>query len=263
MLMVLAALAFRPAVPIERLWVALALTAAGIIMLGIGLWLRTAHPVLPVPTTLPFGEGRIRWGIVAVGFGVLLALSELNGNLLQSPDVMMVSIHVQFLLLVIGVTLVTWGFSGLAWPRLPRIRRTEALVILLLTALAVALRLWNLGDGVRYPVHEGFFAYTNTVIRSDPSYRLIIPFDPNIPAPLFHNYVQLIGVKIFGQTWFGFRAASAFVAALTIPAQYLLARSLIDRKTAIIAALLLAVFPPHLHLSRLNLVNMFDRFSAR
>jgi 4-amino-4-deoxy-L-arabinose transferase-like glycosyltransferase len=48
------------------------------------------------------------------------------------------------------------------------------------------------------------------------------------------------------------------IGALTIPALYSLARQMFSRPVALLAALVLATFPPHLHFSRLGLNNIAD-----
>src|SRR5690606_27829994 len=63
---------------------------------------------------------------------------------------------------------------------------------------------------------------------------------------------------ILGHNLTGLRIFSAVFGTLTVPALYLLARELFDRRTALLAALLLATFPPHIHFSRLGLNNIAD-----
>ncbi len=89
--------------------------------------------------------------------------------------------------------------------------------------------------------------------RPAPDVKLLTPMPTAASSPYVFSYWQAGAVELLGRTLTGLRAVSALAGALGVPALYLLARTLFDRRTAIVAALLLATFPPHLHFSRLGM----------
>jgi 4-amino-4-deoxy-L-arabinose transferase-like glycosyltransferase len=82
------------------------------------------------------------------------------------------------------------------------------------------------------------------------------------PFPWIYPLWQSWTVALFGRTLFGFRAASAVIGTLNIAALYLLAKALFDRQTALLAAVLLTAFPPHLHFSRVGIIQISDPMFA-
>lgn len=66
-------------------------------------------------------------------------------------------------------------------------------------------------------------------------------------------YVMLMGasVDLFGNTAFGLRLPNAIAGTVTIPALYVLARRMFDRRVAILAATLLVFSHIHVHFSRI------------
>ncbi|MBZ0301407.1 MAG: glycosyltransferase family 39 protein, partial [Anaerolineae bacterium] len=211
------------------------------------------------PTTLT------RWHKRIFGLGVvtLLLLAEANGRILKIPALAQMSSHVQFALLVVSIALMTIGLGGVRWSwRLPRVEWGTVLALLALTAVALFLRFWQLGDGLRIFVDELNFA---AVVRSfwvTPNVPLMEPMSSIAAFPYIYPYFQATTIELFGRNLVGLRAASAIIGALTVPAVYLLGRSAFDRTTALLAALLLATFPPHLHFSRLGLNNVADPLFA-
>jgi 4-amino-4-deoxy-L-arabinose transferase-like glycosyltransferase len=69
---------------------------------------------------------------------------------------------------------------------------------------------------------------------------------------------QAGSVALFGHNLLALRIPSAIVGTLTVGATYFLGRVLFDRKTAVIGALLLAAYPPHLQFSRIGILNIGD-----
>jgi 4-amino-4-deoxy-L-arabinose transferase-like glycosyltransferase len=174
------------------------------------------------------------------------------------------SIHIQILLLCGGIVLVAFGFSAgtprpISAQNLSHWRQFAP--ILAITLLAFGLRFWHLGESMRVLVHETAFAEAITVMWAQPNnVMLLFPMTNTTPLPHTFAYLQLLTVEIFGRNLFGLRAASAIFGTLTIPALYFLAKTLFDRKIALIAALILATFPPHLHFSRLGILEIADPF---
>jgi hypothetical protein len=188
-------------------------------------------------------------GLVAM---ILLTLV----NLLSTA---VVSAHVQFALLVVGVVCIPWG---LMQPETLPVRSWRWPMVLLLgiILLGFGLRLVSLGELVPYFVDEGNFAAHVNLLRADGGLKpLLHPFSSFIAFPWIYPYLQWWTADgMLGRNLDGLRLVSVFFGTLTIPALYLLARQLVDQSTALLAALLLAVFPPHLAFSRLGMNNIAD-----
>ena len=216
-----------------------------------------------------------RWAflLVAPGTLALLALAEINGGIVGVKFLADRSPLVQFALLVAGVGLVVIGLTGFPraanrqMPDLDDTRPTRRQVtwtrrdlpfVLLITLAALAVRFWNLRDSVHVMVDEGHFALGVTYFWEFPHARLLEPMPTSASFPFIFSYGQTALTAIFGRSFLGLRAFSAVLGALTVPALYLLARQLYDRRTAVIAALVLLTFPPQVHYSRLALNNIAD-----
>jgi hypothetical protein len=133
-------------------------------------------------------------------------------------------------------------------------------LILPIILLAFALRFWQLGSAVHHFVDEIHFSSAVANFWRAPDYNapLLAPFGSITAFPWLYPYLQSGAVGIFGRNLEGLRALSAALGTLTIPALYLLAKTLFGRKTALAAALLLATFPPHINFSRIGLNNVAD-----
>lgn len=163
----------------------------------------------------------------------------------------------QFAFLVLGLAAVAWGLGGGRW-RAPRLPRGEVIAVAGVTLLALVLRVWALGDAVRLFVDELNFTVAIQGFWQADDVELLAPITHVVAFPRLYTYWQAQVVALAGRDLAGLRLTSAVLGTLTIPALYGLARTLFDRRTALIAALLLAVFPPHIHFSRLALNNVAD-----
>lgn len=236
------------------------------------LWLgQTRMPVdAAVPDTSVVSEAlvvpqRRTWGILkrgalVLGLAMLVILSEINGQFLKWDALLHVSHHIQFILWCAGIGLFTWGMiapvSDHAQPT--RAETLERAFLIVLTLFALMLRLWNVGDGMRVFVDETHFADPVRHFWTQHDIKLLQPFSSIAAFPYLYPYFQAVTVDLFGRTLAGLRIPSAVFGALTVPALYLLAKQLFDRQTAIIAALILLTFPPHLQFSRIGLNNIAD-----
>ncbi len=206
----------------------------------------------------PAALSRRNYRIAGVGLALLVVMAEANGRALKIPLLVQMSPHVQFLLLVFGCALLVIGFGGVTrWPRIKFAWGTVGLLALI-TGAAFFLRFWQLEYALRMFVDEMNFASVVRDFWNTPNVPLLEPMSSIAAFPYLFPYWQAHTVELFGRNLIGLRAASAVVGTLTIPAVYLLGRAAFDRKTALIAALLLATFPPHLHFSRLGLNNIAD-----
>jgi 4-amino-4-deoxy-L-arabinose transferase-like glycosyltransferase len=217
-----------------------------------------------------------RWIAAILGVLCLGALAEINGERYDIPWLMVGTNHAQFALLVGGSILLVWGLGGgRSSSRVTNIPLNSsvgaglrpaptkrsfqvyfALIPILL--LATALRTWNLENAVHFYVDETNFVEGILRLWKEPGINLLGPFNYIAAFTWIYPYMQAGSVAIFGANLVGMRAVSAAFGVLTVAATYLVARTLFDRKTALLAAFLLAVFPPHIHFSRLGLNNIAD-----
>ncbi len=287
---------FRPATEGQQLVEAAAAMAAGGLALGAAVRLQGTHAretqetrrawvAAAAAAQATLARRLARTLVLAAGLLALLALIESNGRFLGITALHLLSLRAQFALLAAGVVLVTVGL-GLPAAPIPRPalrsypreqpltardeahtgtrsvmsrRSIEMTAVVVITLAAFALRVWWLEDAVHKFVDEihfstavaELFAGTNGV-------KLLAPFAGITAFPWLYPYWQYEIAAVHGRNLESLRLVSAVLGTLTIPALYLLARTLFDRTTAIMAALLLATFPPHLHFSRIGLNNVAD-----
>lgn len=255
---------------------------------------RTPHPLAPSPSN---GEGekvirstvrwsaldRWTWVLIVPGVLSLLMMAEANGALIGFRPAQHMRPLEQFALLVEGVVMIVIGLGGLPRrsPRadeksagaplagtppaglsaaLARVFKSEIVFVVLITLLALGIRFWHLGSSVRMMIDEGHFALGTAYFWTFPDVKLLEPMPTSASFPFIYSYGQSGMVALFGRNFLGLRALSALLGTLTVPALYLLARELFDRRTAVIAALVLLTFPPQVHYSRLALNNIADPF---
>jgi 4-amino-4-deoxy-L-arabinose transferase-like glycosyltransferase len=261
-LMVVSAMSFRPGnVPANVNQGAILMLVGGV-MFGIGLVLSNrleAPPALSANHLLPM---RSDWLVTTCGVVLLGLVAEINGKVLDIDLLQRVSFHAQFALFVLGIGLITWGLSGapalsISRDSLKAIQWRTVLPLLCIFLLALTLRMWGLKTSLRSSVDEavaidGYFYATYPNVPG-----LVSPPSQYISTGLY-PYLQTWAVALLGHTLEGLRATSALTGALTVFAIFLLADALFDRKTAFIAAFLLATLPPHIHFSRIALVHIAD-----
>ncbi|HML24879.1 MAG TPA: glycosyltransferase family 39 protein, partial [Aggregatilinea sp.] len=199
--------------------------------------------------------GRRGWIATGAGALALLALAEANGDVLHVEALQGISHHLQFALLAAGCALVAWGLGGAPRPHRIDVPWREVALVGAIALVALILRLWGLGDLVRVLVDENHFTVGIRVFwnRLAPDVKLLNPMPTAASSPYLYSYWQAGAVEALGRTLTGLRAVSAIFGALAIPALYLLARTLFDRRTALVSILILATFPPHLQFSRLGM----------
>ncbi len=275
--------------PINQVWLARGLIAVVIIITLVLMFIFNRHDVLPplVPTIALLVVGWRLFG-VAMRFsprvnhqdwltaldGRLFALPlltgilslslvvERNGEIFGVAALAGMSQAVQFFLFGGGMILITIGLSGTwrLWPSRETLRanRRELVIVSLIMLAGLFIRVWELSDALHIFIDEYNFAVTVDSMQHGDSYSLFLPFNEIAAFPALFPYLQRFFVDIFGHDLVGLRLLSAVIGTLTIPAVYLLARELFDRKVAFIAAALLVTYPPHLHFSRLGLNNIAD-----
>ncbi|NWF69041.1 MAG: glycosyltransferase family 39 protein [Chloroflexi bacterium] len=196
------------------------------------------------------------------GAGALLLLAAANAR----DTTLLLSLDAQFMLLLLGAAAVVFGLGANMPHRFALRFGAQGWALLLLTLVALALRLWQAGALVHYFVDELNFVEgvlgVQRAQQSGEALALLHPFHWLAAFPRLYPYWQSWGTALAGHDLAGLRLASALIGALTVPAVYFCGRQFFDRKVALLAALLLATFPPHLHFSRLALNNVADPLFA-
>jgi len=203
---------------------------------------------------------QVRWRWVGIGLLLLLVLAENNAMRFFPPAFDFIHYHIQFALFVGGVGAILYGMSG-GWrghSQAGAIGAGEWLVIAAIFVVALIPRVVALDTLVRTLVDETPWVDGIRALWGRQDYELLRPMSNVFPFTSLFPYVEAGFVEIFGRNFYGLRLASSVTGALTVVALYALARHLFDRQTAVIAALLLACFPPHIHFSRLALLNLVD-----
>lgn len=238
----------------------------GVLLMGLGgallgavLYLRREGAYLPAPSAASLTPPRSRWWQAGLGALGMAMLAEANAGVFGLEPLVEVPHHIQFVLLCASIALLVWGLGGLRWSfSRSMLRQVELWALLGIVVLAFVLRFWALGESVRVLVDELNFMSAIRYFWADDSLNLLERFSGIIAFPRIYPYLQAQAVQIFGRNLVGLRATSAVLGTLTVPALYVLARALFDRRTAFLAAILLATFPPHVHFSRLGLNNVAD-----
>jgi hypothetical protein len=259
-LMIASALTFRDAVHFYELEGPTILMMLGVVALWATIqldWRLRRIPAMPIPATPTWLTGR--WSethisLFLLGLIALVELMRINSFRFDRATNISDSIDVQHLLLVTAVTLIVIGLGRLDFARrLPRLNWRVVLPVVGLMALAFVVRFWQIYNTPRFYIDELFFSNYVHYFWYWRYAPLIAPFDSVAAEPLLFPYWQSITVELFGRNFAGLRGASAIIGTLTVGVTYLLGRTLFDRKTALLGALLLATFPPHIHFSRIGL----------
>jgi len=239
---------------------------AGALALGFALLLAHHRQDFPQPgpprLTRLFARG---WWLLLPGTALLAVVAETIGEWIGVRALIAMSHHLQFALLCGGIALVALGLTGFrlralphARPRLSADARREAVLVILLTLAALLVRGWRLDHTVRMMIDESHFLMGITYFWAFDDVKILAPMPTNAAFPFLFSYGQDWAVTLIGRSFAGLRAFSVLLGGLTVPALYLLARYLYDRRTATIAALVLIGYPPHIHYSRLALNNIAD-----
>jgi len=139
------------------------------------------------------------------------------------------------------------GRGGQLWRRLtrhPRLRTT--LPVMLILALAAFLRFWQL-DRVGFNSDEAVYSGTAAALAGDDVLRGMFPVFRAHPL-----FVQLLLSTVMhgGVSDWSARAIMAAVGVAAVLATYALGRRLYDHRIGLLAALILAVMPYHVVVSR-------------
>jgi 4-amino-4-deoxy-L-arabinose transferase-like glycosyltransferase len=232
-------------------------TGAGFTLLGgLALWgalflRRGEASPLPAIGSVPLNPVRFQpLPLIAGGAALGLAVCM---NLGIPPA----STHIQFALWLVGLVGVAAGLAGDLIPRLQiPLEWKGALALILL--LAFAVRVVGLGELVRGSIDEVIFVNNIRRLWEDPNYGLFVTATDLAPSSAVYAYLNAVTVALFGRDLDGLRLLNALLGTAGVLALYALTRTLFDRPTALIAALILATFPPHVHFSRIAIAQMGD-----
>lgn len=256
--MVAAALLLHPDNGVNNLLAALALLVIGAWLLAVG----NSHQdkitnQQPTTNRQPLITNR---RYLIAGALLLLLVAENNALRFMPKWFDFMSYHLQFALFVAGVALVVIGLGGRAerQSRADKLQADEWLLLIVLFVIALIPRVVALDTLVRTLVDEMPWVDGIRELWWRGDYELLRPMSGTFPFTSLFPYVEAGFVELFGRNLVGLRLASSVTGAFTVLALYALARHLFDRTTAVMAAVLLAVFPPHIHFSRLALLNMVD-----
>jgi hypothetical protein len=267
-LMVGSAYLFRPELLDNDLLPAALLLLAGAATLGMALWLNRSligRQREQASIHIPLTPARPNWPLTILGLLWMGLLIAVNAD--RFGPFMAVSMHFQIFLLVASLGTFAWGWSGAGLPffrsrlqrrSFPAGRNTDLWLMVLVALLAFALRTWALEGEVHKFVDEIHFSTAVMKLWGGQYPKLFSPFSAIAAFPWIYPYAQYLTALTLGRTLESLRLVSAVLGTLGIPALYLLARTLLNRRVAVLAALLLATFPPHLHYSRIGLNNVAD-----
>ena len=121
-----------------------------------------------------------------------------------------------------------------------------------------ALRIVNLENLVHVFVDETSFVDGILTVQDQPDLPIFTYMAPIAAFSWIYPTLQAGSIAILGETFMAVRIISVVFGTLTIPAVYLLGASIGGKRAGLIAALMLAVFPPHIHFSRTAINNIAD-----
>jgi 4-amino-4-deoxy-L-arabinose transferase-like glycosyltransferase len=150
-------------------------------------------------------------------------------------------------------------YSGRGMPRPYGV----VVAVAVITVVGLGLRLVAVDTTLRLFLDELPIARAARIIAAPAEpLHFLRPFHFQFAYPWLVSYIEWLSVEAWGRNFFGVRFPAALAGALHIPAGALLAWALAGTRgktvLPIVTALLLATFPPHIHFSRVMLVNIFD-----
>ncbi len=209
-----------------------------------------------------------RWGVTLIGIALCgVVLAGLHRIPEPSPPTTSYAIHfwawIAAIVLVAGPWLVAWRFEQGWWTEARtwiRTHRWEMAALGIITLLGAWLRFYNLGSAP--------FSISGDEGSIGLEIQRVLSGDLQNPFSLmWGTHSTMVGfimagfARLFGFSVDSLRVMSALVGTAAIPALFVLAWHISGRRVALIAALLLATFPYHLHYSRVALPIAWDTFT--
>ncbi len=234
---------------------------AGALMLGAAIFVSAKREPIAMPQDVTITPSKIDWRWTLLGFALLLLDAEISGKLLKIEFLLVVSIHIQYALWMAGLGFFAYGMAGAPRLRIPRYDPRHVAALALILILAFALRAFGLGDTVWQSIDEIHWMNGVQMIKWEhDAYNLFVSPSGFQGITGVYTYWNAGTVALFGTNWVGLRMVNAIIGAFTVLAMYGLGRALFDRRMALIAALVLATFPPHIHFSRISMAHITDGF---
>lgn len=245
--------------------IALQLAIAGGVFLWLALLLRTwrqrwqATTPSPDDKLHPYQRPINHW-LVAVGMGLLLIV--IDANIWSPPDATHLSHHIQVMAFVVGVIITGWGLSG-GGLRLPqrlhwRYWQHEHVLLALILLIGLGLRVYDLEYGVHRLVDEIHSIYAVNSLRYWGDQAILTQHGFITAFTWLFAYGQHLLTELIGPGFTALRLPSAIYGTVQIWAMYRLAKTMVDGRTGLMAALFLATLPPHIQFSRLGLNNIAE-----
>ncbi|MBK8023346.1 MAG: glycosyltransferase family 39 protein [Chloroflexi bacterium] len=270
-LMIVAALGFSPMYKTDPYFTIPALVmllGAAVLWMALGF---AAPPVAVAETTdAPLQPARGNMVMAAVGVLLLLLAGELAGRMVPLQPLKL-GLRGQAIVFYSGIALVVMGLGGVPRLGLPRwmlnlpetLRprrswvRSETLLIIVIFFAALIVRAWDLEEGLRVSVDEAL-AVDGTVHYFGGAIGLVGRPSDYISTLVMPQWQGEL-INLLGRSVTSLRLISTLVGALTVVVTYCLGRDLFkDRRTGLLAALVLLSFPPHVHFSRIALIHIAD-----
>jgi len=205
-------------------------------------------------------EAPPRWRALALGLAALCLLISANiGPGLHFTPPLANSVQVGLWLLGMGLSL--WALSQ-GW----RLRPAwvdglhlsgHGLALAAVLLLALLLRTWQLAEGVPRLIDE-VHMLSAVVLLDDQAQPLLLPHNGTTYFTWFYPLLQWATTSLLGPSLFSIRIVSALFGLAQVGLLYGLVRLLHGRRVALLAALLLATWPQHIHWSRIGLHNNAD-----
>jgi hypothetical protein len=241
---------------------------------GVMLWLlasavlwrqgeRWAAALLPCRAPAPHAPppAPVRWRLLLLALIPLLLLVQAH-FVLREGKFAPVSLHVQVALALAGWAGVVAALCG--WPvRVQRPRYTPQahhIALLLIVVLAAGARLYRLETGIHRWVDEYNFLEAVVQLYESQDHPLLMPFNSITAFSWFYPYAQWLLTSLNGPSVAAMRLPSVVFGVGQVLALYWLMTHIGTRRAALLAALLLATFPPALHFSRIGINNAADPF---
>lgn len=245
----------------------------GCIWLLLALWLKSPFSE-PEKFLVKSTRYPIRWEMVGAGIAIITVLVQINIMVpIRDPlspflFLMNISHHAQFALFVAACSMMVWGFSGERdwWLRLkcalraglnPRRWTRYQCLLLAIVIVAIVARVWNLEWAIRRFLDELHYARAVSAIRDDNIY-ILQPFSLLTAFSWIFPYIQSWVVQFTGPNLFALRIVGVAFGVAQVIVIYRLGALLYNREVGLIAALILATLPVHVHFSRIGIANIAD-----
>ncbi|GEM_PF-6132527 len=242
---------------------------AGIVLMGAALWLRGTWESFADIASQPTRIGTVRVIpviVVIIGFAMMMITGELSARVFRLPGTEVPDPHLQYALWQIGFIVCAWGLFGAPSPAAVvrsirehvRLARWEIVALVVITAASLFVRVVDLNTAVPRSQDEYQHMFALKLIESDTAVYFLTPPTDRGASTFVFPYWNYWTVEIFGRDLAGMRILSVIIGTLSVITIYGMARVTFDVKTALIAGILIAAFPPHLQLSRSQFPHITD-----